>query len=187
VTGPSFAPVWSWDGPPRLAVERAAVSRNGRSWEQHRFVSGDGLPGVVIVPATTDRIAFIRIWRPTVDQIRLELPRGYGEGDVPVEDARRELLEETGLVARTLAPLGSFEVDTGVMPTPISAFLATLDETPPVSAATDGEADAVEWVGRTDLGRLLAAGEIRDAITLAALTLWAASDLSMPRTAPVGD
>jgi ADP-ribose pyrophosphatase len=45
----------------------------------------------------------VRQFRPAVEEMTLELPSGHvDEGDTPEEAARKELLEETGLVANEL-------------------------------------------------------------------------------------
>jgi ADP-ribose pyrophosphatase len=166
-----FELVWGLDASPHVAVERASVNHNDRSWQQLRIVVGDGRPGVVVIPVHRDLIGFVRHWRPVVDQTRLELPRGFGERNDPKDDARRELREETGLQIATLRQVGAFDLDTGLMPTPIKVFEATvLDQTP--TGTTDGEADELIWLSSTELKSALVQGELCDAITLAALAQW---------------
>lgn len=164
----TFNEIWRLAGPPPLSVQEAEVTRNGRTWLQRRVVVGDDTPGVVIVPVRGDQLGLIRIWRPTVDEQRLELPRGFGESDAPEQDARRELAEETALVATTMRKLGVFNLDTGLMPTPIVAFEAIIDDAEP-GPWRDGEIDDLVWVPLHDLPALIRDGAICDAISLAAL------------------
>ena len=168
-----FHEVWRFDGPPALSIQQAEVSHNGRSWTQRRLVAGDGHWGVVILPVWEEQIGLIRIWRPAVGEQRLELPRGFGEDPTPEDDARRELLEETGLEPTMLTRVGFFNVDTGLVPTPIFAFEAQIKVAEPV-AARDGEIDDLVWVPRGDVRRMISEGALRDAITLAALACWQA-------------
>ena len=56
----------------------------------------------------------MRQFRPAVEDYTLELPAGLIEpGETPEECARRELKEETGLVALATRYLGAFNPDTG--------------------------------------------------------------------------
>jgi ADP-ribose pyrophosphatase len=85
-------------------------------------------PGaVIILPLLDDgRIVLIRNRRHTVSQELLELPAGTLE---PPEDpalcAARELTEETGYSAATIAPFGWFYTSPGILTEKMYAFIAT--------------------------------------------------------------
>ena len=169
----AFRHVWSQTSPD-LRVEAADVTRGDRAWTQTRVVVGAGRAGVVVVPIHGEQIGFVRLWRPCVDEVRLELPRGFGESPDPELDARRELLEETGLDATHVTRLATLDLDTGLVPTPIIAFATQLDSRRP-TRTPDGETDDLVWVDATSVSRLVAEGTLRDGITLAALAAWWAS------------
>lgn len=65
--------------------------------------------GVVIVPIAEDnKIIFVKQWRYPVDQDLIELPAGKLNKDAknPLLEAKRELREETGFVAKNWESLG---------------------------------------------------------------------------------
>lgn len=75
----------------------------------------DARPGVVVVARDpAGRVAVVRQFRPALAVELWELPRGLGSHDAPVEDAARELEEETGAQAVHLEPLGHIHPDPGV-------------------------------------------------------------------------
>jgi ADP-ribose pyrophosphatase len=133
------------------------------------------VPGVVIVPETPDgRLLLVRMSRYAFLDESIEFPRGSGEaGEPTVETARRELMEETGLVAGELRPLGRHRPDTSVLEVEAEVFLA------PVAAGAEARfrADHDEgitgavWVTREAAWGMVRAGEIRDGFTLGALAL----------------
>src|SRR5687767_14179290 len=74
------------------------------------------LPDYVAIVARTPggRVLLVRQHRPVVDQDTIELPSGHVEaGETPEEAARRELLEETGMVAGEMELLGVMSPDVG--------------------------------------------------------------------------
>jgi ADP-ribose pyrophosphatase len=84
-------------------------------------------PGyVMVVPLLGDgRVILERVYRYTVQETVLECPSGGLDGDPPEMAARRELEEETGWVADTLAPLGCFYGSNGISDERFHLFLAT--------------------------------------------------------------
>ena len=63
---------------------------------------------VSIVALTPDgKLPVVRQYRPTIESFSWELPAGLVDpGESPADTCRRELLEETGLCARAVHPLG---------------------------------------------------------------------------------
>jgi 8-oxo-dGTP pyrophosphatase MutT (NUDIX family) len=86
--------------------------------------------------------------------------------------ARSELLEETGLSAASMEPLGRLYVANGYSPSGFDVFLAT-GLTQGQTQRESTEADMVHrFVTDGELSEMIATGEIVDAPSLAALLLW---------------
>lgn len=151
-------------------------------FELIEFAGGDGKPvrrevvrhpgAVVILPVLDDgRLVLIRNIRPSVDRALFELPAGTLEAEPPEACASRELIEETGYRAATLAPLGRFYTSPGMSDELMWAFIAT----GLVHVGQDLEADeritVVEMPPAVVLG-MMDAGELVDAKSMLTV-LWA--------------
>ncbi len=85
-------------------------------------------PGaVVVLPLLDDgRVCLIRNYRISVKQTLIELPAGTLEpGEEPVQNAERELIEETGYRAAKLQKLHAFYLSPGILDERMHLFLAT--------------------------------------------------------------
>ena len=72
------------------------------------------------------RILLIRQFRYAADRFLYEIPAGRLDGDeLPIDCARRELLEEAGCTAESIQPLGGFFTTPGFIDEFIHVFLAT--------------------------------------------------------------
>lgn len=89
------------------AVVRCDVVR-GPSGEAVDYVVLDSPPISLVVPLLADgRVVLVRQFRYAWRQATWECPAGHADpGETPEATARRELAEETGYEARTLARLG---------------------------------------------------------------------------------
>jgi ADP-ribose pyrophosphatase len=84
-------------------------------------------PGAVVVMGflSDDRIMLIRARRYAVGQVLIELPAGTLEkGEDPINCAGRELLEETGMLAQRLVPIGNFYTSPGILSEKMYAYAA---------------------------------------------------------------
>lgn len=130
-------------------------------------------PGAVtILPLIApDRVLLIRNYRYAVDETLLELPAGTLEpGEDPLETARRELEEETGYQAGSLAAVHSFWMSPGILRERMHLFVAdglTLGKVS-LDAGEQIEPLIVSWAEALEL---VHSGQIQDAKTLVGL-LW---------------
>jgi ADP-ribose pyrophosphatase len=85
--------------------------------------------GVCVMAVYNGTVVYIKQYRHSVNDWKLEFPCGALEdGEIPADAARRELLEETGYIADTLIPLGNQVMRAGVSNGKIYMFLAVCKE-----------------------------------------------------------
>jgi ADP-ribose pyrophosphatase len=131
-------------------------------------------PGaVVVLPLLEeDRVLLIRNRRYAVGAVLLELPAGTLEkGEDPMNCAGRELLEETGYLAKRLRLLGSFYSSPGVLTEKMHAFVA-YDLQEETQALEAGEEIELEPVPLAEAIEMIRDGRIQDGKTVATLLMY---------------
>jgi len=131
-------------------------------------------PGaVVILPFLDDNtIVMIRNKRYAVNEVLTELPAGTLEkGEAAMNCAGRELLEETGYLAKRIKPLFSFYSSPGILTEKMHAFSA-YDLQKKTKSLDEGEEIEVETVLLEDAIEMIRDGEIVDAKTIAVLMMY---------------
>jgi 8-oxo-dGTP pyrophosphatase MutT (NUDIX family) len=150
-------------------IEREVEFVPGGAVETYHAVGQ--LDYVSIVAVTPGhQIPIVRQFRPALESFTWELPAGLVD---PGEDAtatcRRELLEETGLSARVVKPLGVASPDTGRLSNRIHSFFVETGD--PVPGFKPEPGLTVKLVSPAELVRLIAAGEFVSHLHLGALML----------------
>jgi ADP-ribose pyrophosphatase len=108
-----------------VSIEQMEVMIGEKGWHTYQVVRHPG--GVGVVPLHPDgTVSLIRQLRPAVDSFMLEIPAGrLGPGEDTALCGRRELAEETGLIAGKLDSLGIIHPSPGVFDEVVHLFLAT--------------------------------------------------------------
>ena len=143
-------------------------------------IQPDGKPGIYgvvhfrnravgVVPTDGDRILLVGQYRYTLDHYSWEIPEGGGRLDEePEEAARRELSEETGYGGGTWRELCRAELSNSITDEVAVLFVAT--GLASGQASPDGTEElAMRWVTFDEAMAMIAAGEIRDAMSILAL------------------
>jgi len=135
------------------------------------------LTQVVVLPLVEKRaVVMVRVPRPVVGEVTLELPAGSAErGESPARGAARELAEETGIRVgtRRLVPMARLAVMPNRMPDRVHVFRVELSrEEFRRRAPHDAEVASVELVPLRGLRGLLASGAIHLALPVAVLGLY---------------
>ena len=131
-------------------------------------------PGAaVILPLLDDgRVVLIRNVRHTVGKVLWELPAGTLEaGEAPDACAAREVEEETGYRAGSLAPLTEFFASPGILNERMYGFLAT-DLVQTSQSLDDDEEIEVFPIPQWQVRDMLKDGHIEDAKTITLLLYW---------------
>lgn len=129
-------------------------------------------PGAVAIVAVDGQgtVTLVRQRREAARKHLLELPAGTLEdGEQPLESAKRELEEETGLTGGTWRKLGGFWTTPGFCREYMHLFTAEGVEPGDASPEADEELEIVQWDVREIPSHL---DEIEDAKTLAGLLLY---------------
>jgi len=132
------------------------------------------LTQVVVLPLVENRaVVMVRVKRPVIRDVTLELPAGSAErGEAPAQGAARELAEETGIRvgARRLVRIAKLAVMPNRTPDFVHVFRADLrDAEFAARRRHDAEVLGVELVPLEDIGRLVRSGAIYLALPLAVL------------------
>lgn len=140
-------------------------------WGEHEREIVEHPGAVAIVAVDGDgTVALVRQRREATRKYLLELPAGtLEEGETPLESARRELEEETGLTGGTWRELAAFYTTPGFCREHMHLFAAEGVEAGDASPEADEELELVRWRVDEIAARL---DEIEDAKTLAGLLLF---------------
>ncbi len=146
-------------------------------------ISRDGKPGiygvvekadsVIIAAIEADRIHLVEQYRYPVGDRYWEMPQGIyaGSRGDPVEDARAELLEETGLEAETLTEIGQAFQAYGYSNQLVRFFFASKLR----KGEQRPEPEEADLISRSfaiaEFREMVVSGKIRDGMTLACLAL----------------
>jgi ADP-ribose pyrophosphatase len=130
------------------------------------------VPSIGVIPLLdAETVVLVRQYRHPTGEALLEIPAGSFDPNESAEEcAQRELAEEIGYRAGEIIALGGFYLAPGWATEYMHIFLAR-SLRPAVAQADEDEVIALEHVSLADLDLRIAAGEIRDAKTLAALYL----------------
>jgi ADP-ribose diphosphatase len=140
-------------------------------WGEHdrEIVEHPGAVAIVAVDAE-GKVVLVRQRREAVRQYLLELPAGtLEEGEPPLDSARRELEEETGLTGGSWRELGGFYTTPGFCRERMHVFAAEGVEAGEAKPEEDEELELVRWDMR-EIGTRI--GELEDAKTVAGLLLY---------------
>lgn len=168
-------------GPWRRLARRVAYENPWLTVWHDEVVRPDGSPGIygvvhfrnlaagVVAIDDADRVLLVGQHRYTLDAYSWEIPEGgVPAGEDALAGARRELREETGIVAATWRELRRFHLSNSVTDEEAVLFLATdLGQEDPDPEAT--EQLAIRWVGFEDALAMALDGRITDAMTILAL------------------
>lgn len=132
-------------------------------------------PQVMILPVVDNKaIVMVRVYRPIIDDITLEIPAGgTQENETPIEAAMREFKEETGI---TINDKNRFEMLPPLVHMPRSPrlpyyFQVHLSEDEFNDRAMhDNEIDSVECFEFTDILKKIIKGEIFIGLQIAIIT-----------------
>ncbi|MBB1030785.1 NUDIX hydrolase [Dietzia sp. SLG310A2-38A2] len=107
----------------RLRVDTLTMPGGGTA---DREICGHDDAVAVIALDDSDQVTLVRQYRHAVGERLWELPAGLCDvdGERPVETAQRELVEETGLVARSWEPVISIVPSPGFCTERVHVFLA---------------------------------------------------------------
>ena len=141
----------------------------------------DGSPGIygvvhfanvavgVVALDRDDRIVLVAQHRYTLDAVSWEIPEGGVPMDeAPLDGARRELREETGVTAGSWHELGRMDLSNSVTDERAVLFLAT-DLTLGAAEPDPTEALDVRWVPFDEALAMVLDGRITDALSVAGI------------------
>jgi 8-oxo-dGDP phosphatase len=170
-------------------IERIAsreVYRN--SWlvlREDHIRRPDGSPGIysvvdkptyaLVMAYDADRFCLVEQYRYPLGARRWEFPQGTAPGLADTEPsalAARELREETGLRASALEALGCLDVAPGMTSQRGWVFLATGIEEGETAREHEEQDMRSAWFSRADVERMIRSGEITDAQSIAAYSLF---------------
>ncbi|WOQ70374.1 NUDIX hydrolase [Microbacterium limosum] len=168
------------DEPLDVEIVESDVVFDGRVWDVRHdtflyngervsrdYVDHTGAVAIVALD-DEDRVLLLQQYRHPIRSRDWEIPAGLLDiaGEEPRETARRELAEETDLVARDWSPLLSIHTTPGGSDEVVHIFLARgLADAPEVHAREEEEADIrLAWVPLDDAVDAVLAGRMRNGI-----------------------
>ncbi len=154
-----------------INIEEMDVEIGSLGYHKYQIIRHPG--GSAVLPVHEDgTISLIRQLRPAVGKSMLEIPAGrLSHLEPPMDCAARELLEETGIRATQLIPLGTIYSSPGVFDEIIHLFAATGLSQGIAQPESDEDIEVLR-VPAAEVHAMILDGRICDAKTMAAIFRW---------------
>lgn len=154
-----------------INIEEMDVEIGSLGYHTYQIIRHPG--GAAVLPVHEDgTVSLIRQLRPAVGKSLLEIPAGrLNHQEPPLECAARELLEETGISATKLVPLGQIYSSPGVFDEVIHLFAATGLSQGASQPEADEEIEVIR-IPVKEVHAMVLDGRICDAKTIAAILRW---------------
>lgn len=150
---------------PWITVEEDAVVRPDGREGIYGVVRFPGIAVGIIALDEADRLVLVGQYRYPLGRYSWEIPEGGSGSDGPLDGARRELVEETGLTARRWEEL--IRVDLSNSVTDEGAIVYVASDLVAGEAEPEGtERLAVRWVPLDEAIAMVGDGRITDAISV---------------------
>lgn len=151
---------------PWITVWHDDVTRPDGSPGVYGVVHFVGLAAGIVALDDEDRVLLVGQHRYPLDAYSWEIPEGgVPSGENPLEGARRELREETGVVAATWREIGRFHLSNSVTDEAGVLYLAT-DLARESAAPEATEELAVRWIPFAEAVAMTLDGRITDAMAI---------------------
>jgi len=151
-----------------LIAREVEFRRGGPRQVFHAVEQADYVGIVAVTPQ--GKIPIVRQYRPALEAFTWELPAGLVDDDEdPIECCRRELLEETGLTARTIHRLGHKSPCTGRLNNRIHSFFVEAGER--ISGFEPEPGVTVKLVAPAEIARMIERGGFESQLHLGTLLL----------------
>ena len=147
---------------------------------EDRVIRPDGAEGIysvvemrpscgIVAINEDNQIALVGQWRYVHDRYSLEIPTGGSElGETPLDAAKRELLEETGLTAEDWTGLGTIDNSNGCTTDVAHVFLAR-SLTTGSSIPQGDEQVELRWMPFADAVAAVMEGKITESVSVAGI------------------
>ncbi len=152
------------------------VEGEGGLYTYERIIPASKNNAVVCVPVMDGKLMLLEQYRHPIREKMLCFPRGFGEdGEEAPENAKKELYEETGAVAKSCIYLGEICPDSGLTSCRCDVFVCEIDGYEP-ACFSEGIID-VKLYDASTLKEMIGKNMIVDSFTLSAFALYEAKSL----------
>jgi ADP-ribose pyrophosphatase len=165
----------------RIIAREVEFSRDAPPQTYHAVEQDDYVAIVALTPS--GKIPIVWQYRPALEAFSWELPAGLVDsGEKAIDSCRRELLEETGLTARAIHPLGEASPCTGRLNNRIHSFFVETGER--IAGFEPEPGMSVKLVSPAEVARLITKGDFVSQLHIGSLLLAELRGfLSLPRKA----
>ena len=167
-----------------LVAREVEFARGETPQVYHAVKQADYISIVTLTPG--GKIPIVRQYRPVIETFSWELPAGLLDpGETPADACRRELLEETGLTARAIHPLGKNSPCSGRLDNSIHNFFVEAGGR--IKGFKPEAGMTVKLVSPAELARLITSGGFVSQLHIGALLLAELHGfLTLPRSGAKG-
>lgn len=157
----------AYENPWMKIREDAVVTPTGQNGIYGVMESNDS---VMIAVLNDDReLYLVRTFRYPDASWNWELPGGGGDQQDPLTASKRELEEETGIIATSWKKLGKTTICNGFMTEKMTTYLARNLSFTGKKEAADEQIDAAHFFPMSDIDRMIRDGEINDGQSITAI------------------